>query len=102
MGVLPLRFADEFRLAGDPQTLLIDFWSFLNASQSALDWSPAADRAWDHLEELELELEDGEPSTNWLAATAARWCAAADGSERALLRGEAGRMLAEALSTKGS
>ena len=40
MAPLPLRFADEFRLAGDPQTLLIDFWSFLNASQSALRRMP--------------------------------------------------------------
>ena len=96
MAPLPLRFADEFRLAGDPQTLLIDFWSFLNASQSALDWGSAADRVWDLLEEMERELEDGEPTFSWLASVADRWQCTGNQERR-----EAGAMLAEALALKG-
>lgn len=57
MITLERRFDEDFHLAPDGPTLAIDFWSYLNALQARLGWTPADDRTWDYLEELERDIE---------------------------------------------
>lgn len=57
MITLERRFDEDFHLAPDGPTLAIDFWSYLNALQARLGWTPADDRTWDYLEELRRDIE---------------------------------------------
>jgi hypothetical protein len=57
MVALERRFDEDFHLSADPATLSVDFWSYLNALQARLGWTPADDRTWDWLEELERDIE---------------------------------------------
>ncbi|MFD3524246.1 hypothetical protein [Streptomyces sp. NPDC058653] len=102
MITLERRFDEDFRVASDGPTLAIDFWSYLNALQARLGWTPADDRTWDYLEELERDIEplietlpdaDAAPYLRRLIDT---WAAGGAG-ERDDLRQRVAAMLRQAL-----
>ncbi|WP_330176913.1 hypothetical protein OG875_27520 [Streptomyces sp. NBC_01498] len=99
---LERRFDEDFHVAADGPTLAIDFWSYLNALQARLGWTPADDRTWDYLEELGRDIEplietlpdaDAAP---YLRRLVDRWAARGPG-ERDDLRQSVAAMLLAAL-----
>lgn len=104
---LERRFDEDFYLALDGATLAIDFWSYLNALQARLGWTPLDDRLWDYLEELERDVEPlieslpGAAAEPYLRRLAAAWAASNDGEagdgERDGVRRQIAAMLEQAL-----
>lgn len=103
MVALERRFDEDFHIAADASTLSVDFWSYLNALQARLGWTPADDRAWAWLEELERDLEplietlpegDAEP---YLRRLADAWASHGGPGERDDLRRGVAAMLRQAL-----
>ena len=105
MVTLERRFDEDFHVAVDDATLAIDFWSYLNALQARLGWTPADDRMWDHLEELERDVEPlieglpDAPAEPYLRRLVASWTTGGDG-ERGDLRRYIASMLQEALQRR--
>ncbi|MFD7894881.1 hypothetical protein [Streptomyces sp. NPDC059479] len=99
---LERSFDEDFSPAADTPTLSVDFWSYLNALQARLGWSPAEDRAWEYLEELERDIEPliealpGADATPYLRRLADTWAARGTG-ERDDLRRRVAAMLRQAL-----
>ncbi|MFF3753249.1 hypothetical protein ACFYYH_22740 [Streptomyces sp. NPDC002018] len=102
MITLERPFDEDFSPAADASTLSVDFWSYLNALQARLGWTPADDRAWEYLEELERDIEPliealpDADATPYLRRLADGWAAPGTG-ERDDLRRRVAAMLRRAL-----